>query len=180
MENPQEESDLSGKGPAQDPLVADLASTIFSELRAQGAAWPCAETLAISLAIRLLHRRAASRPERALSPLRNQGLDRRRLTRVVRHIESHLEADLTIARLAKVASLSPFHFARAFKSAVGQAPHRYVVARRIERAKELLKRADRSLLDVAIALNFTTQANFTRAFRRSTGLTPGRYRRDVM
>jgi AraC family transcriptional regulator len=95
------------------------------------------------------------------------------------YIEANLEGgNLTIARLAKVASLSQFHFARAFKAAVGSAPHQYVSAHRLERAKELLARGDQSLLDIAVALNFSSQANFTRAFRVGTGMTPGQFRRD--
>ena len=83
-----------------------------------------------------------------------------------------------IAQLAKVACLSQFHFARAFKAAVGQSPHQYVSAQRLERAKEMLTRGDQSLLDITIALNFSSQANFTRAFRVGTGMTPGQFRRD--
>ena len=107
-----------------------------------------------------------------------QGLDRRRLTRVREYIAANLESDLTIAQLAKIACLSQFHFARAFKAAVGQSPHQYVSAQRLERAKEMLTRGDQPLLDIAIALNFSSQANFTRAFRLGTGMTPGQFRRD--
>jgi AraC family transcriptional regulator len=106
-------------------------------------------------------------------------LDRRRLTRVSEYIAANLDSDLTIAQLAKVAALSRFHFARAFKAAVGTAPHQYVSAHRLERAKDLLIRGDQSILDIAIALNFSSQANFTRAFRKRTGMTPGQYRRGV-
>ena len=73
--------------------------------------------------------------------------------------------------------MSRFHFARAFKAAVGQAPHQYVSVQRLERAKELLVRGDEPLLEIAIALNFSSQANFTRAFHAGTGVTPGQYRR---
>ena len=94
------------------------------------------------------------------------------------YIAANLEGDLTIAQLAKVACLSQFHFARAFKAAVGQSPHQYVSARRLERAKEMLTRGDQSLLDITVALSFSSQANFTRAFRLATGMTPGQYRRS--
>jgi AraC family transcriptional regulator len=87
--------------------------------------------------------------------------------------------DLSLEQLASVACLSRFHFARAFKAAVGRSPHRYVSARRLERAKALLAREDRPLADIALALNFSCQANFTRAFAQATGQTPGRYRRGL-
>jgi AraC family transcriptional regulator len=163
----------------QDPLVAGIAFAIVSEMRTQTAGGRLlAETLAVSLAARLVHSHRGLSPDKDLEQLSHQGLDRRRLTRVREYIDANLEGgNLTIARLAKVASLSQFHFARAFKAAVGKSPHQYVSGHRLERAKVLLRRGDQSLLDIAVALNFSSQANFTRAFRKGTGMTPGQYRR---
>jgi AraC family transcriptional regulator len=163
----------------QDPLLAEIAFAIVSEMRTQTAGGRLlAETLAVSLAARLVHSHSGLSPDKDLERLSHQGLDRRRLTRVREYIAANLEGDLTIAQLAKVACLSRFHFARAFKTAVGQPPHQYVSAHRLERAKEMLMRGDQPLLDIAIALNFSSQANFTRAFRVGTGMTPGQFRRD--
>jgi AraC family transcriptional regulator len=165
----------------QDPLVAEIAFAIASEMRTQTAGGRLlAETLAVSLAARLVHSHSGLSPDKDLEQFSHQGLDRRRLTRVREYIAANLEGDLTIAQLAKVACLSRFHFARAFKTAVGQPPHQYVNAHRLERAKEMLMRGDQSLLDIAIALNFSSQANFTRAFRLGTGMTPGQFRRDFV
>jgi AraC family transcriptional regulator len=162
----------------QDPLIAQIAFAIVSEMRTQTAGGRLlAETLAVSLAARLVHSHSGLFPHKDLEQLSHQGLDRRRLTRVREYIDANLEGgSLTIARLAKVASLSRFHFARAFKAAVGKSPHQYVSEHRLEHAKVLLRRGDQSLLDIAIALNFSSQANFTRAFRKGTGMTPGQYR----
>jgi AraC family transcriptional regulator len=130
----------------QDPLVAEIAIAIVSEMRTQTAGGRLlAETLAVSLAARLVHSHSGLSPDKDL---------------------------------AKVASLSQFHFARAFKAAVGKSPHQYVSGHRLEHAKVLLRRGDQSLLDIAVALNFSSQANFTRAFRKGTGMTPGQYRRS--
>jgi len=101
-------------------------------------------------------------------------LIRRRLSRVLDYVEANLESDLTLDHLASIACLSRFHFARAFKSATGYSPHLYVSAKRLERAKAFLIRGDHSLVDIALTLNFSCQANFTRAFRQVTGQTPGR------
>ena len=162
----------------QDPLVAEIAFAIVSEMRAQTAGGRLlTETLAISLAARLMQRHSGLPLDKDFVRLSNRGLDRRRLTRVKEFIAANLERELTIAQLAEVASLSQFHFARAFKAAVGQSPHQYVSAYRLDHAKELLTRWDHSLLDIAVALNFSSQANFTRAFRKSTGMTPGEFRR---
>jgi AraC family transcriptional regulator len=178
--------DVDGAAPAavryergfQDPLVAEIAYTLAAELRMQTTGGRLlAETLAISLAARLTQRHTAPPSDAEFAPISNHGLDRRRLTRVKEFIAANLEQDLTIAELAHVASLSRFHFARAFKAAVGQSPHQYVSTHRLERAKELLTYGHQSLLDIALALSFSSQANFTRAFHQSTGMTPGQYRR---
>ena len=96
--------------------------------------------------------------------------------RVLDYIEANLEGDLSIERMAAIACLSRFHFARSFRQAVGQSPHRYVSGKRLERAKALLMHGDRPLVDIALALSFSSQANFTRAFRQATGQAPGQYR----
>ena len=106
-------------------------------------------------------------------------LDLRRLFRVLDHIDRHLEGDLTLDGMASVACLSRFHFARAFRQAVGQSPHRYVIARRLERAKVLLIEGEAPLVEIALALRFSSQANFTRAFRQAAGMAPGQYRREL-
>ncbi len=164
----------------QDPLVAEIAFAIVSEMRTQTAGGRLlAETLAVSLAARLMHSHSSLSPDKDLEQLSHRGLDRRRLARVREYIDANLEGgNLTIARLANVASLSQFHFARAFKAAVGKSPHQYVSGHRLEHAKVLLRRGDQSLLDISVALNFSSQANFTRAFRQGTGMTPGQYRRS--
>jgi AraC family transcriptional regulator len=163
----------------QDPLLAEIAYAILSELQTQTSAGRLlAETLASSLAARLVQNHVSPSSPQACSRTKRDGLDRRRLARVLDYIEVNLEGDLTVDHLASIACLSRFHFARAFKAAVGQSPHRYVSGKRFERAKALLIREDRSLVDIALALNFSCQANFTRAFRQVTGQTPGQYRRS--
>jgi AraC family transcriptional regulator len=162
-----------------DPLLAEIAFAIESELQVQTSAGRLlVETLAVSLAARLVQNHVSPSSAQACSRFTPEGLGRRRLSRVLDYIEVSLEGDLTIDQLAAIACLSRFHFARAFKAAIGQSPRRYVNAKRLERAKALLIRADRSLIDIALALSFSCQSNFTRAFRQATGLTPGQYRRS--
>jgi AraC family transcriptional regulator len=164
----------------RDPLVAEIAFALTSELeRETSAGRLLAETLASSLAARLVQNHSG-KPSSDFAPSSREGLDRRRLARVLDHIEANLEGELTVARLASIACLSQFHFARAFKAALGRSPHRYVSARRLERAKELLAQREQPLADIALRLRFSCQPNFTRAFRQATGLTPAQYRRSVM
>ena len=168
----------------QDPLVAEIAFAIVSEMRTQTAGGRLlAETLAVSLAARLVHSHSGLSPDKDLEQLSYQGLDRRRLTRVREYIAANLEGDLTIAQLAKVACLSHFHFARAFKTAVGQSPHQYVSAQRLERAKEMLTRGDQPLLDIAIAeFLFPGQfhASLSPRHRHDSGPIPARLRPLLM
>ena len=163
----------------QDPLLAEIAYAILSELQSQTSAGRLlAETLASSLAARLVQNHVSPSPTHASPRTTREGLDGRRLARVLDYIATNLEGELTVDHLASIACLSRFHFARAFKAAVGQSPHRYVSGKRLERAKALLTRGDRPLVDIALALKFSCQANFTRAFRQVTGHTPGQYRRS--
>lgn len=91
-------------------------------------------------------------------------------------VEEHLAEDLTIAKLASVAHVSQFHFARAFKATTGQSPHRYVIQQRIERAKLLLSVTRLSVSEVACRVGFSNQSHFTAQFRKATGTTPKVYR----
>jgi AraC family transcriptional regulator len=169
------------EGGFHDPLLAEIAYAIMSELeRETSAGGLLAEALALSLMARLIQNHADAPSSGVVTPIAREGLEPRRLARVLDFIEANLEGDLTVSRLASVACLSQFHFARAFKAAVGQSPHRHVSARRLERAKDLLSDADRALADIALALRFSCQANFTRAFRQATGQTPAQYRRGLI
>jgi AraC family transcriptional regulator len=164
----------------EDPLLAAIAHAIASELETQTSAGSLlVEALASSLAARLVQKHVSTSSHQSFPRLTKHGLDRRRLFRVLDYIEVNLEGDLTIDRMASIACLSRYHFARTFKQAVGQSPHRYVSAKRLERAKALLIRGDRSLVDIALALRFSCQANFTRAFKQATGQTPGQYRQEL-
>ena len=172
---------LRHEGGFHDPLLAEIAYAIMSELEHETSAGRLlAETLALSLMARLVQNHADASSSGVVTPAAREGLEPRRLARVLDFIEANLEGDLTVSRLASVACLSQFHFARAFKAAVGQSPHRHVSARRLERAKDLLSDADRALADIALVLRFSCQANFTRAFRQATGQTPAQYRRSLM
>jgi len=164
----------------QDPLVAEMAYAITSELQRETSVGSMLiETLASSLAARLVQNHVGPLARDVSARATRAGLDRRRLTRVLDYIGANLEGDLTLARLASVACLSRFHFSRAFKAAVGRSPHHYVSAKRLELAKQLLGKGDLPLAHIALTLKFSCQANFTRAFREATGQTPAQYRRSV-
>jgi AraC family transcriptional regulator len=99
--------------------------------------------------------------------------------RVAELIDSALEADLSVERLAQAIGVSPFHFSRMFKATFGRTPHRFVLERRIDAASAVLsKDRHRPIADIALAFGFAAQAHFTQAFRRRMGVTPARWRRE--
>lgn len=98
------------------------------------------------------------------------------LARVVRHIEAHLTAPIEVAELARVAELSPAHFARVFARATGDTPHRFVMKRRVCRARDMLAGDGATLAEIAARAGFASQAHMSTAFSREVGLSPARYR----
>jgi AraC family transcriptional regulator len=168
---------LSYERAFEDPLLAEIGFAIASELQNETSAGGLLiGALASSLAARLVQKYVTASSAQSLPRRPVQGLDRRRLLRVLDYIEANLESELTIERMAAIACLSRFHFARSFRQAVGESPHRYVSAKRLERAKALLMHSDRPLVDIALSLSFSSQANFTRAFSQATGQAPGQFR----
>jgi AraC family transcriptional regulator len=120
------------------------------------------------------------RPEPTTSavarPLRG-GLPAWQQKRVMEFIEAHLAEEISLAALAELADLSLFHFARAFTQSFGVPPHRYHMARRMDRARSLLQRPALSVTQIGIQIGFRETSSFSKAFRRFTGLTPTEYRR---
>jgi AraC family transcriptional regulator len=106
------------------------------------------------------------------------GLSPAALRRVQLFVEANLGQTIHLHDLAARAALSPFHFARAFKTSAGMTPRSYVEHRRIEQAKRLLTESTHSLAQVAVEAGFGTQSRLTSTFKRQTGFTPGEFRRE--
>jgi AraC family transcriptional regulator len=97
--------------------------------------------------------------------------------KVGEYIERHLEAPIHVEDLAKLVSLSTSHFCRAFRESFGQAPHSYIMRRRLERAQELMLATPEPLSQIAITSGHTDQAHLIRRFRQHMGETPNAWRR---
>lgn len=128
------------------------------------------ESLLMKLAVLLL--RHHSTASQAAWILPRGGLTRSRARRVLDYIESNVSNELTLSELAGIAELSLHHFARMFKQTIGVPPYRYVLERRVERAKGMLLTAKASLADISLAVGFDSQSHFTSAFGRIVGATP--------
>ncbi|MDH5422362.1 MAG: helix-turn-helix transcriptional regulator [Acidimicrobiia bacterium] len=83
---------------------------------------------------------------------------------------------LDIAAIANAALMSTAHFSRQFKTTYGQTPHTYLMTRRIERAKALLRKGDLSVTDVCMAVGCTSLGSFSARFTELVGQTPSAYR----
>jgi AraC-like DNA-binding protein len=112
----------------------------------------------------------------ALRPRVRGGLPPRAMRRVREYIEEHLEENISIQALANIASLSMYHFARAFKQSGGMTPHEYLIQRRVQRTKDLLAETDLPLSEIALASGFSDQSHCARRFREHVGMTPSSYR----
>ena len=95
------------------------------------------------------------------------------------HIQTHLDADLSLEHLAAHAAVSPYHFHRLFRATTGETLKRYTQRLRLERAAFELKISAGSILDVALNSGFRSHETFSRAFRRQFGMTPISYRQTA-
>ncbi|HET9645582.1 MAG TPA: helix-turn-helix domain-containing protein [Burkholderiaceae bacterium] len=120
--------------------------------------------------------RGAGPEQHDTSAQRLPGLPPEKVARVHELVRAHLEERLPVERLAAEVQLSPFHFARMFKQATGESPHRYLLLQRVARAKALLRDSDLPLAEIARRVGFRTQGHFTGVFHRYAGLTPRVYR----
>ena len=100
----------------------------------------------------------------------------RHLLRVRDLIDRAYAEQLDISALARSASVSTAYFSRSFKAAFGETPHQYLMSRRMERAKALLRSRDLSVTDVCLAVGFTSLGSFSTQFRRFVGDSPSAYR----
>ena len=93
------------------------------------------------------------------------------------YMRAHLTKDLSLNEIAAAAGLSPYYFSRLFKAETGSTPYEYVLARRIDRARHLLKTTDMSVKEIAFAIGYKSEARFIGAFTDRIGLPPGKYRK---
>lgn len=156
-----------------DPLISRLASTIADEIEGGVLDRILADALSTALALQIM--RICGDPSEIGLAIAN-GLSPGRVQRVRDYIEAHLDNALTLSEMAEVACLSPYHFSRSFKRATGVGVHRYVIQRRIERAKALLRRTNQPLAGIARETGFADQSHLTSVFHRETGVTPGQFR----
>ncbi|MFI1221558.1 MULTISPECIES: helix-turn-helix transcriptional regulator [unclassified Streptomyces] len=102
--------------------------------------------------------------------------DLARLRRARDRMDREYAEPLDVPSLARAALMSPGHFSRSFRAAFGETPYSYLMTRRIERAKALLRRGDLSVTDVCFAVGCTSLGSFSSRFTELVGESPSAYR----
>ena len=163
---------------ADDPVLVNLATALDNEISDGGLGGALyVDALRNQACVHILRRYATvvfreTDAHGALSQLQQRS--------VARYVEDHIDRAISLADLAGVARLSPFHFTRKFGAAFGCPPHAYVMQRRLDHAKRQL--ADRHVPLKVVAANsgFADQSHMTRLFRRALNMTPAEYRRGTL
>ena len=160
-----------------DPQVVRLVESLRAEI-ADG--FPVGrlfgESIGIALLAHIAHHYSARSAD--LETYRG-GLARSRLNLVLEYIDAHLTDNLELLVLAGVAGLNMYHFARAFKQSTGEAPHQYVLRKRVEQAKALLRHSKVPVIEASARTGYVDQSHFSKVFRRLVGLAPSEYRRSA-
>lgn len=173
--------DLPTRGELKPTIVESdpLVQAISTALNMEDVDLLYAETLFQALSAHLLKRYSShSESCRLLSPS-HTGLSALKLGQVRDYIEAHLQDAIRLEDLAGTVSLSRYHFCRLFKQSVGTSPYQYILQQRVEKARQLLRRQELSLVDVALASGFASQSHFSRHFHQQVGVTPKVYRQKL-
>jgi AraC family transcriptional regulator len=163
----------------RDELINQISASILREaMRPSAGGGVFVEAMGVALMARLVNAYSESgSAARILEPARARPVMRaERLGRVIEFMRDNIENDMTLESIAGVACLSTFHFCRVFRRMTGMAPHQYLASLRMEHAKNMLITSDLPLFHIAAAIRFSSQANFSRAFRQAVGMTPLDYR----
>jgi AraC family transcriptional regulator len=154
----------------QDPLIQGILFTLKQELIAQGINTHLfVDQLKVTLVAHLLRKYAVQKAQIATYA---DGLPWHKLNQVLDYIEAHLDCSLKLEELAQEVGMSQFYFSRLFKQSLGMTPHQYVIQQRVERAKQLLRKGELSLVEISLECGFANQGHLNRHFKRLTGTTP--------
>ena len=156
--------------PLIDAAVPAFRPWIDALEQAVTAATPIAAEAAASLAGLIL-------AELSTTSHRRDVLSAAALKRLEEFVAANLGAPLRVAELAKVAGMQPGLFGRALRASLGTTPHRFVLHRRLERARQLLLHTRHDIADIAANCGFSSQQHLNNAMRAVLGVTPGGLRR---
>jgi len=158
----------------RDPQLEAIGMMLLAELKQEHAGGRLyIESLANVLAVHLLRQYMAPKSHLIIY---ESGLSERQLLQVVEYINDHLDQDIKLVDLATLLGISESHFSHRFKQSIGMTPYQYLLQQRVERAKQLLKQGNRSIMDIALLCGFSSHSHLSKQFRQLTGMTPKAYR----
>ncbi len=156
---------------SRDSFAEHVLLALADQARRTAPSTALAESLGTALVMHFAERGVL--PEAPPAPV---SLPSPTLGSVLEYVARHLDTPLSLERLASVAGMDLYRFARAFKQSTGSSPHRYLLEARINRAKELLRDPSRSITEIALQTGFATPSHFSVTFRRIAGVTPRAFR----
>jgi AraC family transcriptional regulator len=163
------------RGPQHMPVVRSLITQLASRDTVNCRAGRLFADAALMMTVAELclaaERRLAPTPKGALAPWQ--------VARVTEYLRDHLADDVGLDELAALVGLSVYHFCRAFKVSTGLPPHRWRLARRMERAQELLTATSQDVTSIGAAVGYEDSAHFASAFRRHVGCSPTLFRAQL-
>jgi AraC family transcriptional regulator len=158
----------------RDPQIEAMGMMLRTELQEENLGGRLyIESLTNIFAVHLLRQYSVFQPRLAIY---EGGLPERQLVKVIEYINEYLEQDIRLSDLAQLLGMSQFHFSYLFKRSLGKSPYQYLLRQRIERAKQLLKQTDKSIIDIAFLCGFNSHSHLSKQFRQLTGMTPKAYR----
>jgi AraC family transcriptional regulator len=165
---------------ARDSFAEHVLLALSEEGRRATQSAVRAESLGTALVTHLAERQVVAPPLPSPPPPPSPvSLPSPALGRVLEFVARNLDTPLSLERLAAVAGMDLFRFARAFKQSTGSSPHRYVMEARIMRAKELLRDRDISITEIAYRTGFASPSHFSVTFRRIANIAPRAFRDDL-
>jgi AraC-like DNA-binding protein len=167
----------SARGVAfDDPVIQNLGESLVPAFeRPETANQLFVDHVSLALLAHLVGSYGARKP--VLRPVRG-GLAPWQERRTKEILLAHIDGKVGLAELARECGLSRSHFARAFRATIGMPPHKWLLARRIELAQDLLRNSSLPLEEIATRCGFTDQSHFTRVFSRVLHVSPGEWRRS--
>ncbi|NJN89073.1 MAG: AraC family transcriptional regulator [Leptolyngbyaceae cyanobacterium SL_5_14] len=166
--------ELVPKFRTRDPQIEAIALMLLGELQQESLGGKLyIDSLTNVLAVHLLRRYAVAHSNLSID---QGGLPQHQLLQVLDYISDHLDQDIKLVDLAALIGMSQFHFSHLFKQSIGIAPYQYLLQQRIERAKQLLKQTDQSIMEIAFSCGFNSHSHLSKQFRQFTGITPKAYR----